>query len=152
VDDPEEGPAAVRRRREAMAGPVGLPWWYRVAFAVTWTGVLLGPLLARDHDRLGLPAFPYWLVATALLLVLLLEYRRRSGVSALMRSRPHPALRAHLVPTAAVIVGSVVVVWGLTLLDQPYAAIGCAVLAGGLTARQVWLVNRAIRRDVVEGG
>ncbi|WP_447007478.1 hypothetical protein ACRAKI_13855 [Saccharothrix isguenensis] len=151
MDDPEEGLAAVRRRRAAMADRINLPWWYRVAFAVAWTGVLLGPLLARDHGRFGLPPFPYWLVATALLLALLLEYRRRSGLDVLAHSRPYPALRALLVPTAAVIAGSVVVVWGLTLLDQPYAAIGCAVLAGGLTARQVWLVNRAIRRDVVEG-
>ncbi|MEU4804251.1 hypothetical protein [Actinosynnema sp. NPDC023587] len=151
LDDPEEGLAAVRRQHEAMAARIHLPLWYRALFAATWAGVLAGPLLARDHDRFGLPAFPYWMVTTALLLVLLLDYRRRSGLHTLVRSRTYPALREQVVPTSAVVLGSVVVVWGLTLLGLPYMAGSCALLAGGLASRQVWQVNRAIRLDVVEG-
>ncbi|MEU5694853.1 hypothetical protein [Actinosynnema sp. NPDC020468] len=151
MDDPEDGLAEVRRQREAMGARVRLPVWHRVLFAVAWTGVLLGPLSARDHARLGLPAFPYWFLTTAVLLVVLADFRRRSGLHLVVRSRAYPGLRRMVVPTAAVVVGSVVVVWGLTVLHLPYAALGCAVSAGGLTARQAWKVNQAVRRDVLAG-
>ncbi|QFZ18086.1 hypothetical protein [Saccharothrix syringae] len=114
-----------------MNAPTGLPLWFRALFAVAWGGLLAGPVLAREHERLGVPEFPYALVAVPLLMAVVLVFRRLSAVPA----RPEPA-------TAAVLGGGVVLVWGLGALGLPYLALSVVPVAAGVATRRVWLVAR----------
>ncbi|GAA1282646.1 hypothetical protein [Saccharothrix xinjiangensis] len=152
MDEAERALAEVRRQREAMAERVSLPWWFRVLFAAAWGGVLAGPALMRDHERLSVPEFPYVLVAVVVLLVTLADYRRRSALHTVVRSRAYPSLRGQVPATAAVFGGGAAVVWGLTLAGLPHQALTCALVVAGLGAAQAWRVNTAIRQDVLAGG
>jgi hypothetical protein len=151
VDEAERALAEVRRQREAMAERVSLPLRFRALFVAAWGGVLAGPALTRDHERLGVPEFPYVLVAVVVLLLTLVDYRRRSALHTVVRSRVYPSLRRQFPATAAVFGGSAAVVWGLTLAGLPYQALACALVAAGLGAAQAWRVNTAIRHDVLAG-
>ena len=151
MDEERRALDEVERMRTAMAARIRLPWWYVVAFAVVWTGLLIGPVLSRSHAELGLPSFPYWMVSILLLLVLVVDFRRRSGLHLAERSREYPSLRGQLVPTVAVLGGGVVVAWGLSFLLPPLATIGVGVIGGVLAAVQVRRVNLGIRADVKGG-
>lgn len=151
MDEAHRALDEVERMRTAMAARIRLPWWYVVAFAITWTGLLIGPVLSRSHAELGLPSFPYWVVSILLLLVLAVDFRRRSGLHLAERSREYPSLRAQLIPTIAVLGGGVVVAWGLSFLVPPLAALGVGMIGGVLAAMQVRRVNSGIHADVKGG-
>ncbi len=151
MDDAERALAEVRRQREAMAARVRLPWWFRVLIGVVWAGWLVSPVLALEHERFGLPALPYMQVAGAVLLVVLIGFRRRSGLHTTMRSWAYPSLRGKLPVTAVVVVGGVVVVWGLALAGLPYPAIAFVLPAAAFAVGWVGRINAGIRRDVLEG-
>lgn len=131
---------------------VRLPLWFRALFAVVWAGVLAGPVLMRDHELLGVPRFPYLQVAVIVMMALLIDFRRRSGLHPVVRGRRYPSMRRHVPATVAVFGGGAAVVWGLTLLGLPYQALTCALVAAGLATAQAWRVNTAIRHDVVAAG
>ncbi|WP_199443498.1 hypothetical protein [Umezawaea beigongshangensis] len=151
MDEHKRALDEVERQRVAMAARIHLPLWFRCAFCVVWTGLLLAPVLTSHHDRFGLPAFPYVPAFALLLVVVLMSYRRRSGLNVAVRSRAYPALRRHAVGTAAVMGGGALVTWGLTVLDLPLQALPVGLVAGGLATAQVWRVNTGIRDDVLAG-
>jgi hypothetical protein len=156
MSDPREMLGEVARQQTAMADRIRLPRWYVPVFAVTWTVLLASPGVMREHERLGIPQFPYTLTSCCVLLVLLVVFRRRSGLHTLWRSSHYPALKRQLARTVAVMVGGFSVVTCLHLLNGLWSGlvwltILAAVSSGGLAAAQLRRVNHEIRRDVIEG-
>ncbi|GAA3859678.1 hypothetical protein GCM10022243_26920 [Saccharothrix violaceirubra] len=147
----ERALAEVRRQREAMAARIGLPVWFRLVLWVAWGGLLAAPVVATERERLGVAAFPYVPVAVVVSMVVLVMYRRRSGMWTAVRGRDYPGLRALVPSTALVFGGSACVVWGLALAGLPYLALSCVPLLAGLSVVQAWRVNAAVRLDVLEG-
>ncbi|GGO51867.1 hypothetical protein GCM10012287_34880 [Streptomyces daqingensis] len=156
MSDPGGALAEVARQRGAAAAKVRLPWSYPALFAVVWAALLGGTTAARDHERLGIPLFPYTFVAATALAVLLVVFRRRSGLHLLWRSTPYPALKRLQARTTGVVAGGAVVELGLYLLGDrwiaaSWAALVFAALHGVLVAAQLRRVNREIRADIREG-
>lgn len=153
---PEDALSEVARQKAAAAAKVTLPWWYVALFALVWTTLLGGEGAARDHAQLGIPELPYTLVASMALIVLLIEFRRRSGLHVLWSSTPYPALKRQLARTIGAMVGSALVELGLFLLNDrwggtPWAVLVVAALSGCLVAGQLRRVNLEIRHDIREG-
>lgn len=156
MSDPSGALAEVARVRSTAAAKVRLPWWYVTLFAVVWAVLLGGTTAARDHERLGVPQFPYTFLAAAVLAVLLVLYRRWSGLHLVWSSDPYPALKRQQARTAGLMVGGGVVELALYLLGErwvpaSWAALVFAVLVAVLLAAQLHRVNGEIRGDIREG-
>lgn len=153
---PENALSEVERQKAVAAAKINLPWWYVALFALVWTVLLGGGGAARDHARLGIPELPYTLVASMALIVLLIEFRRRSGLHTLWGSTPYPALKRQLARTIGAMAGSALVELGLFLLNErwsgsPWTILVIAALSGCLVAGQLRRVNLEIRHDIREG-
>ena len=156
MTEPREALVEVARQRQAMAARIRLPWWYLALVAVSWAMLMGGGFLQRDHQRVGVPQFPYIFVGGLIFLPLLLLYRRWSGLHLVERSTSYPALKRHAPLTVAVFVGSLIGEVALFLLGDGWngsvwAGIVVAAVSGCLVAVQLCRVNIGIRQDIVAG-
>jgi hypothetical protein len=150
--DPKAALAEVERQKLAMAARIRLPWWFLALFALTWAALVAGPILTREHAVVGLPSFPYNFAAVPVMLLLLIGFRRLSGLHLTVRSRAYPSLKRGRIPAVAILLGGAAPVWAIYLSGAPRVALAAAVLAGCLATAHMWTVNAGIRRDVLEGG
>jgi hypothetical protein len=146
VQDPEQDPA----RRAGAAPRAHLSAWFLSAFWVAWTGTLLGPVLMLHHERFGVPPLPYVQVFVLLLMVVLVNFRQRSGVDLSAHGPVHAALRRHAGATAAVIGVGAVVTWVPALLGLPVPALAAGLVAGALTTARVRRIGLGVRDDVFQ--
>jgi hypothetical protein len=123
-----------------------LPVWFLVAFTLVWAGVLAGPELAWD----GLEPWSFaglFVGLFVLLVLLLLEFRRRCGL-------PFRRIRVRRTTDWPLTV-SVAITPGLVIFSSkfllPPVFIGLALAAGVLVATHLQRVNEGIRAEVAAG-
>ncbi|GAA3859685.1 hypothetical protein GCM10022243_26930 [Saccharothrix violaceirubra] len=151
MDEGERALAKVGRQRKAMAARIRMPVWFRVVFALAWSGFLAAPALMLEHERLGLGDFPYLPVSFLGLAVAVMGFRHMSALGQSSLVPDYPSLRRLGPQTAALFLGGAAFAWVPAVAGLPYVAIVIALVVGGLASAQACRLNAAIRHDVANG-
>ncbi|WP_180990416.1 hypothetical protein [Streptomyces noursei] len=149
----------VARQRQAAAARVRLGWWFPVLSAASWMLAVSSAFPAAGYRRLGIPDLPYGQVGGLLFLALITTFSVRSGMNRwdIWPFTVYPSLRRRFLAFVLVSLGSLAVVFGLGRLGDSssgaaWAAVGVAVVAGGVIAFLLTWMAAGIRGDILTGG
>ncbi|AJC60527.1 hypothetical protein [Streptomyces sp. 769] len=159
MDEYRMGMEVVARQRQAAAARVRLGWWFPVLSAVSWALAVGGDFPAAGYRRLGIPDLPYGQVGGLRFLALIAVFSVRSGMNRWDVSpfSLYPSLRRRFPAFVLMCLGSAAVVFGLSWLggsssNAAWAAVGVAVVAGGVMAFLLTWMAAGIRGDILTGG
>ncbi|MFF4602853.1 hypothetical protein ACFY12_08900 [Streptomyces sp. NPDC001339] len=158
MDEYRAGMDVVARQRQAAATRVRLGRWLPVLSAASWTLAVSSAFPAAGYRRLGIPDLPYGQVGGLLFVALIVVFSVRSGMNRrdVWPFAVYPSLRRRFSSFVLVCLGSVATVFGLGQLNRSssgaaWAAIGIAVVTGGVIAFLLTWMAAGIRSDILTG-